>query len=125
MVDLSELKTAVLEKQDIILHKLTELSYKDLMKLAASVSSIISNLENMYTRNEYLCHKIISEQMLHDPRITFAKAESIMKSSEIYLKTKNILNLKQCASRTMSLIKIHLQYYFLKEKIESDHEICQ
>ncbi len=50
MVDLSELKTAVIEKQDIILHKLTELSYKDLMKLAASVSSIISNLENMYTR---------------------------------------------------------------------------
>ena len=120
MVDLSELKTAVIEKQDIILHKLTELSYKELMQLSASLSAIISNLENMYTRSENLCNKIISEQMLHDHKTTFSKAESIMKSSEIYLKSKNILNLKQCASRAMSLIKIHLQYYFLKGNIGSE-----
>jgi hypothetical protein len=43
-----------------------------------------------------------------------------MKSSEIYVKSKNIANLKQCASRAMSLIKIDLQYYFLKEKTGSE-----
>ena len=120
MADFDELKVAVIEKQEIILHKLNELSYKKLMQLAASLSAIISNLENMYTKSENLCNKIISEQMLHDHRTTFAKAESIMKSSEIYVKSKNIVNLKQCALRAISLVKIHLQYYWLKQKTGSE-----
>lgn len=120
MVEFSELKAAVIEKQDIVLHKLTELSYKDLMQLAASLSAIISNLKNIYIKSEHLCNKIISEHMLNDHRATFSKAESIMKSSEIYVKSKNIANLKQYSSRAMSLIKIHLQYYFLKEKTGSE-----
>lgn len=49
MVEFSELKAAVIEKQEIILHKLPKLSYKELMQLAASLSAIISNLENMNT----------------------------------------------------------------------------
>ncbi len=120
MADFSELKVAVIEKQGIILNKLTELSYRELIQLVASLSAIISNLENMYTESEILCNKIISEQMLYDHRTTFAKAESIMKSSEVYVKSKNIANLKQCALRAISLAKIHLQYYFLKEKIVSE-----
>ncbi len=68
MVEFSELKAAVIEKQDIILHKLPKLSYKELMQLAASLSAIISNLENMYTKSEYLCNKIISEHILNAHR---------------------------------------------------------
>jgi hypothetical protein len=76
----------------------------------------------MYTKSEYLCNKIISEHILNAYRSTFSKAESIMKSSEIYVNSKNIINFKQCASRAMSLslLKIHLKYYFLKEKIGSE-----
>jgi len=58
--------------------------------------------------------------MLHDNRATFAKAEAIMKSSEDYVKSRNIANLKQCASRAINLAKIHLQYYFLKEPTGSE-----
>jgi len=50
MADFSELRVAVIEKQDIILHKLTELPYRELIQLVASLSAIIGNLENMYTK---------------------------------------------------------------------------
>ena len=71
----------------------------------------------MQTQSEIICHRIISDFMVAEHRASFSKAESIMKSSEPYLKYKKIVNLKQCATREMSLIKLHLQY-LLKEKIE-------
>lgn len=119
MADFDELKAAVIEKQDIVLNKLTELSYKELIQLVASLSAIVGNLENMYAISEHLCNKIIAEQMIQDYRTSFAKAEAVMKSSENYVKSKNIVNLKQCALRAINLAKIHLQY-FIKENINLD-----
>jgi hypothetical protein len=121
MADLDELKNAIIEKQNIILNKLTELPYKESMRLLASLLAIVSNLENMQTQSEIVCNRIISDLMMADHRTSFSKAETIMKSSDTYLKHKKISNLKQCASRESSLIKIHLQY-LLKEKIQVDDE---
>ena len=80
MVNLSKLNDAIIEKQEIILNHLTELSHKELIKMMASISAIISNLEKMQTQEDVKCCKIIAEQFLNDSRASFAKAEALMKS---------------------------------------------
>lgn len=120
-MDLSKFSNALIEKQEIILNQLTELPYEELIKLMASISAIISNLEKLQTTEDIKCNKIIAEQFLNDPRASFAKAEALMKSSEAYAKYKNIANLKQCALRELQIVRIQVQYH-LKSRV-SDEQI--
>jgi hypothetical protein len=97
MADLSSLRAAVIEKQDLILNKLPSISYEEVMKLMASLSSLISNLDKIHAEEEVRCNKIIVSEMANDQRTTFSKAEAVLKTSEVYLSYKNIMSLKQCA----------------------------
>ena len=121
MIDISKITQAVIEKQELILNKLIELSYNESLKLMASLSSLLTNLDRLQTEEDSQCNKLILQAMREDPRMTFAKAETIMKSSETYLSYKNILSLKQCTSRGIGIVRLHLQF-LLKSKIEEELE---
>lgn len=121
MADLPGLRAAVIEKQDLILNKLTSLSYEDLMKLMASLSSLITNLDKVQAEEEVRCNKFIVGEMASDPRTTFSKAEAVLKTSEAYLSYKNVMSLKQCAVRGLNIARLHAQF-LLKSKIEADPE---
>ncbi len=116
MADLSKLRAAVIEKQDLILNKLTSLSYEEVMQLMASLSSLITNLDKVQAEEEVRCNKLIAGEMERDPRTTFSKAESILKTTEIYLAYKNVMSLKQCTVRGLNLARLHTQY-LLKFKV--------
>lgn len=123
MADIGKLRTAVIEKQDLILHKLTSLSYDEVMHLMASLSAIITNLDNIQAEAEAQCNKLIVTEMERDSRITFSKAEAVLKSSDIHLSYKNIMSLKQCAARGLSLARIHAQHLLnSRVSLESDGE---
>ncbi|MFK7828128.1 MAG: hypothetical protein AB8G05_28520 [Oligoflexales bacterium] len=110
MVSIEELRSAVIEKQSMILEKLPSLAYDETLRLAASISAIISNLESLQGFEELKYHTLISEQLSNDPKASFAKVEAIMKSSNSYVSYRNVVNLKQCALRMQNLAKIHLEY---------------
>ncbi len=115
MADISKLRAAVIEKQELILNKLTTLTYEEVMQLMASLSSLITNLDKVQAEEESQCNKLLVGEMERDSRATFSKAEAILKSSDAYLAYKNIMSLKQCASRGLNLARIHTQY-LLKSK---------
>lgn len=121
MADILKVKSAVIEKQEIILNKLTDLPYEESIKLMASLSSLLTNLDRLLAEEESHCNKLIIKYMSDDPRATISKAEAALKSSDIYLSYKNILSLKQCTARGLSIVRIHLNH-LLKSKIESDSE---
>lgn len=110
MTDISKLRAAVIEKQEIVLNKLTSLSYEEVMHLMASLSSIISNLDKVQAEEEVQCNKLLVSEMERDSRTTFSKAEAILKSSDIHLTYKNVISLKQCASRGLNLARLHVQH---------------
>lgn len=121
MADFQKLRQALIEKQEIIL-KLTSLNYQEAMQLIASLSSLITNLDRAYLEAEVKCNHQMVQQMEHDPRCTISKAEIYLKATEPYQVYKDLLSLKQCAARGLSLAKVHLQYLtksatgeFLKE----------
>lgn len=119
MTDLLKFSDAIIEKQEIILNSLTDLPYKELVKMMASLSAIISNLDKIQTTEEIKCNKIIADQFSNDPRASFAKVEALMKSSETYAAYKNTLNLKQSAMRELQIVRIQVQYHL---KITLDNE---
>ena len=110
MADISKLRAAVIEKQELILNRLTALSYDEVMHLMASLSSIISNLDKVQAEEEVLCNRLLVSEMEKDARTTFSKAEAVLKSSDIHLAYKNIMSLKQCASRGLNLARLHAQH---------------
>ena len=124
MTDLSTFSKAIIEKQNVILNNITDLSYNELIKMMASISAIISNLEKLQTNEDIKCNKIVSDQFLNDPKAAFAKAEAFMKSSDCYLAYKNILNLKQCATRILQILKIQIQF-FLKSNINEEEILSE
>ena len=105
-LDISKLRVAVIEKQELILNKLTTLTYQEVMHLMASLSSLISNLE-VQAEEEIRCNKILVGEMERDARTTFSKSEAILKCSDTYLTYKNIMSLKQCSSRGLDLARVH------------------
>ena len=121
MADISKIRAVVIEKHEMVLNQLTKLSHEDLIKLLASFSSIIANLDKAQAEDEAQCNKLIISEMERDPRATFSKAEAILKASDIYLTYKNTLSLKQFASRDLNIAKMHMQY-LLKSKIDTDEE---
>lgn len=123
MANIDELRSAVIEKQSIILEKLPNLAYQDSLRLAASISAIISNLETLQGYEELKYHTLVSEQLSNDPKASFAKVEAIMKSSNSYVSYRNVVNLKQCALRMQNLAKVHLQYLLNNSK--PDVEQCE
>lgn len=110
MADISKLRAAVIEKQELILNKLTTLSYEEVMHLMASLSSIISNLDKVQAEEEVQCNKLLVSEMERDSRTTFSKAEAVLKSSDLHLAYKNIMSLKQCASRGLNLARLHAHH---------------
>lgn len=122
MADLSKFRAAVIEKQEIILNRLTKLTYEEVMQLMASLTALISNLDKILAEEDVLCNRLMVAEMERDPRSTFSRAESIMKASETYLSYKHAMNLKQCAARGLSLAKIHTQYV-LNSKVEQESDI--
>ncbi len=120
MADISKLRAAVIEKQEVILNRLTTLSYEEVMQLMASLSSLITNLDKVQAEEEIQCNRIIVGEMEKDTRTTFSKAEAILKSTDTYLSYKNILSLKQCASRGLTLARLHAQH--LLESRITEHE---
>ena len=110
IADVSKLRAAVIEKQELILNRLTTLSYEETMHLKASLSALISNLDNVQAEVELQCNRIIVGEMERDARTTFSKAEAVLKASDIHLSYKNILSLKQCAARGLGLTKFHVQH---------------
>jgi hypothetical protein len=117
VVDLSRLSSAIIEKQGVILNNLVNLSHEELMKMMVSLSAIISNLEKLQTQEDIKCNKIMAIEFSNDSRASFSKVEVLMKASDTYLEYKNVMNLKQCALRELSLVKIQVQYY-LKSEID-------
>jgi hypothetical protein len=110
VVDISKLKSAVIEKQELILNRLTTLTYEEVMHLMASLSAIISNLDKFQAEEEIHCNRLLVSTMDKDAKITFSKAEAVLKCSDIYLSYKNFMSLKQCASRGLNLARLHVQY---------------
>lgn len=126
MADISKLRAVVIEKQEVILNKLTSLSYEEVMPLMASLSSIITNLDKAQIEEEILCNKIIISEMEGDTRTTFSKAEAILKTSDTYLSYKSIISLKQFAVRGLNLARLHTQH-LLKLKtdyVEGSNEVA-
>ena len=121
MADISKLRAAVVEKQDVIVNKLTALSYEEVMHLMASLSSITTNLDKAQAEEEVLCNKLIVSELERDSRTTFSKAEAILKSSDLHLSYKNIMSLKQCASRGIGLARLHA-HYLLKSRLDGEIE---
>jgi hypothetical protein len=119
MADISKLRTAVVEKQELILNKLTTLSYEEVMHLMASLSSIITNLDNVQAEEEVLCNRLMVSEMERDQRTTFSKAEAILKASDTHHVYKNILSLKQCAVRGLGLARLHA-HHLLNVKVGDD-----
>ena len=119
MIDISKITLAVIEKQETILNRLTDLSYNDTLKLMASLSSLIINLDRLQTEEESNCNKLILQTMKEDRRTSLSKAEVVMKSSDTYLSYKNILSLKQCTSRGIGIVRLHI-HFLLKSKIEAE-----
>jgi hypothetical protein len=119
MSDISKIKSAVIEKQDIILNRLNDLSYDESMKLLASLSSLITNIDRLQAEEENRCNKLIVQHMTEDPRATFSKAEAVLKASELYVSYKNILSLKQCTARGLGIVKLHL-HHLLRTKPDGD-----
>ena len=120
MADISKLRSAVIEKQELILNRLTALSYEEVMHLMASLSSIIVNLDKVQAEEEALCNRLLVSELEKDSRTTFSKAEATLKSSEVHLAYKNVMSLKQCASRALSLARLHAQH--LTNSKASDYE---
>ena len=116
MADISKLRTAVIEKQELILNKLTALSYEEVMQLMASLSSLITNLDKVQAEEEAQCNRLIVTELEKDARTTFSKAEAILKSSDIHLSYKNVMSLKQCAARGLNLARLHVQH-LLQSKV--------
>ena len=116
MADISKLRTVVIEKQELILNRLTLLSYEEVMQLMASLSSIITNLDKVQAEEEVQCNRLLVNELDKDSRTSFSKAEAILKCSDTYLSYKNIVSLKKCASRGLNLTRLHTQY-LLKSKI--------
>lgn len=123
MADISKLRTAVIEKQELILNKLTTLSYQEVIHLMASLSSIITNIDKVQAEEEIQCNKLLVSEMERDPRTTFSKAEAVLKSSDTYLAYKNIMGLKQCASRGLNLAKLHVQH-LLNTRVTDENDIA-
>lgn len=121
MAELSNLRSAVIEKQEIILNKLTSLSFEEVMHLMASLSSLITNLDKIQAEEEMHCNRIIVREMEKDQRTTFSKAEAILKASETYQSYKNVMGLKQFAIRGLTFTKMQAQY-ILKSNHENDTE---
>ncbi|MEI8346559.1 MAG: hypothetical protein WCG27_03770, partial [Pseudomonadota bacterium] len=65
------------------------------------------------------CNKILIAEMERDTRATFSKAEAVLKCSDTYLSYKNIMGLKQCASRGLNLARLHAQH-LLKSGVIND-----
>ncbi|MDH4466831.1 MAG: hypothetical protein QE271_02130 [Bacteriovoracaceae bacterium] len=116
---ISKLRSAVIQKQEIILNKLTQLPYQEVMKLLASLSSLVINLDMALIEVENKCNKFLVSELERDPRATFSKGEAALKSSEIYMTYRNILSLKQCASRGLGFARMHAQY-LLKLKTHNE-----
>ena len=122
MTDILKFKSVLIEKQELILNRLTLLDSKELMHLVASLSSLISNLDLAQAEEEIRCNRVIvSEMKLH--RTSFARAESVLKSSDTYFAYKNVLNLKQCAVRSYNLAKMQAQYVLSLAKANMDEDI--
>ena len=119
MADTSKLRAAVIEKQELILNRLTTLTYEEVMQLMASLSSLITNLDKVQAEEEVQCNRLLVSEMEKDSRTTFSKAEAILKTTDIYLSYKNILSLKQCASRGANLARLHV-HHLLKSKVDGD-----
>lgn len=118
-MDISKLRSAVIEKQERILNELTSLGYEEVIHLMASLSSIISNLDKVQADEDVRCNKLLVTEM--ERGSAFSKAEAIMKCSEAYLSYKNVLSLKHCAMRGLGLARIHAQR-LLKTKVVDDLE---
>ena len=110
MADVSKLRSAVIEKQELILNKLTAMTYVEVMQLMASLSAIISNLDKVQFEEEGQCNRLLVAEMNKDARTTFSKADAVLKSSDAYQSYKSIMNLKQCAARGMNLARLHVLY---------------
>ena len=121
MADISKLRAAVIEKQELILNRLTTLSYEEVMQLMASLSSLITNLDKVQAEEEVQCNRIVVGEMEKDARTTFSKADALLKTTDTYLSYKNIMSLKQCASRALALARIHVQH-LLELKVGGEHE---
>ena len=85
----------------------------------ASLSSIITNLDKVQVEEEIQCNKFLVGEMERDSKATFSKAEAFLKTTDAYMSYKNIMSLKQCATRGMNLAKLHAQH-LLNSRIE-DH----
>ena len=77
------------------------------------------NIDKVQSEEEAQCNKLLVNEMERDSRTTFSKSEAILKTTDAYLSYKNILSLKQCALRGLSLAKIHTQY-LLKSEIGAE-----
>ncbi len=118
MADPLKLRAAVIEKQELILNRLTALTYEDVMQLMASLSSIISNLDQAQAAEEVHCNRILVAEMEKDTQTTFSKAEALLKTTDTYLSYKNTLSLKQCASRGLNLARLHAQYLLRTKTVD-------
>ncbi len=121
MADTSKLRAAVIEKQELILNKLTTMTYAEVMQLMASLSAIIGNLDKVQAEEELQCNRLLVGEMEKDTRTTFSKAEAIMKCSDAHLSYKNIMSLKQCASRGLNLARLHAQY-LLRSRLDEESD---
>lgn len=122
MADVSKLRSAVIEKQELILNKLTAMTYVEVMQLMASLSAIISNLDKVQAEEEGQCNRLLVAEMTKDARTTFSKADAILKCSDTYQSYKNIMSLKQCSVRAMNLARLHA-HYLLKSAQGGDESL--
>lgn len=121
MVDTAKIRAAVIEKHEVVLNQLAQLPYDDVIKLIASLSFIIDNLDRAQEDGEFECNKIIVSEMGKDPGVTFFRAEAILETSEAYLSYKSTMSLKQLAVRDLNIARLHMQY-LLKSRMEGDGE---
>ena len=68
MTDIAKLRSAVIEKQELILNRLATLTYEEVMHLMASLSSIITNLDKVQAEEECQCNRHLVAEMEKDAR---------------------------------------------------------
>ena len=61
MANIVKIREVVIEKQEVVLNKLIELNHNDLIKLMASISALIADIDRAQVEEEMRCNKIIVE----------------------------------------------------------------
>ena len=120
MKNLSILQTEVIEKQELVVNKLTTLSYVEVIQLMARLSLLISDLDKIQIEHEIQCNKFIVRKMEQETKGVYSKAEAMMKASDLYWDYKNTLSAKQSAVSALHTAKIHIQYLLRSKMVDEN-----